>query len=86
MQYVADFIDTGQGMSVAQWKDLCRSTIKQREQFNYKIESCMCEKLGNMANIQDGVHQWQKVAKAIPQSLKARRLMSKLVVGEEPFA
>ena len=69
-QYVAGLIDTGQGMSVAQWQDLCTFTITQREQFIYKIESCMCAKLGNMANIQDGVHQWWKVAKAFPQSLK----------------
>jgi hypothetical protein len=83
---VVDLIETGHGMTVDLWKEMCRSSIKGREELMYRIELCMSEKLTNMYNTQNSLHQWWKVCKAFPGSLKASRFMIKLLVGEEPLA
>ena len=86
LEYVTDYIDTGEGMSCEEWKQLCKSRISEREECLYIVDLCMAEKLVNMHNLQAGMHQWWRVCKQFPQSLHACRLMVKLLVGEEPFA
>jgi hypothetical protein len=83
---VQTLVETGQPMSLEQWKKHCKVVVKQREDYIFGIELCMSEKLTFMHNLQAGVHQWWQISKVYPESLKACQFMVKLLVGEEPLA
>ena len=85
LHFVQNYIDTGEGMTASQWKSHCRGVIRQKEELYFHLELCMAEKLLNMQAIQPGLHQWRKVAKAFPSSLRACQFWVKLLVGEEPL-
>ena len=85
LQHIEMYVDTGNGLQLNEWKQLCKQKIAEREYLLYHLDLCMSEKLANMQYIQQGMHQWWKVAHAFPESLSACGLMVKLLIGEEPL-